>query len=167
MLLITDISIILNRPKPPHQEKQQDLAPPRWLSLAMTDAALFHSLLCGSALYMDTLAGRKESLETSKHMKEAVCLLSKRLQEPESGLSESTLVAVAHLADFEVSNGLDSEGTVVDKVQCMAGNFKNWNLHMDGLQKMVQLRGGFITLNSSLRTKIFRHISRTRLPLPC
>jgi len=36
-------------------------------------------------------------------MKEAVCLLSKRLQELESGLSDSTLVAVAHLADFEVS----------------------------------------------------------------
>jgi hypothetical protein len=68
----------------------------------MTDAALFHAILCGSALHMDLLAGRRESLEKIKHMKEAVYLLSKKLQEPEAELSDSTIVAVAHLADFEV-----------------------------------------------------------------
>jgi len=69
----------------------------------MTDEALFHSLLCGSALVMDIQMGRSESPERSRHMKDACHLVSARLQNPESEISDGTLVAVAHLADFEVS----------------------------------------------------------------
>lgn len=73
-----------------------------WLSLGMTDAALFHSILCGSALTNDIQMGRGESMEKTRHMKEACHLVSKRLQDPrEVELSEGTLAAVAHLADFE------------------------------------------------------------------
>jgi hypothetical protein len=73
------------------------------LPLALTDAALFHSLLCGSALWVDLRTGRGESLEKYKHMKEAIHLLSTRLKDtgPEV-LSDSTILAVAHLATFEV-----------------------------------------------------------------
>lgn len=74
-----------------------------WLPLAMTDAALFHSILCGSALILGLSAGRRESVEQVKHMKEAVHLLSAKLQDPNSELSDSTIAAVAHLADFEAS----------------------------------------------------------------
>lgn len=31
--------------------------------------------------------------------------------------------------------------------QFVIGDFKGWNRHMDGLLKMIQLRGGFQTLN--------------------
>jgi hypothetical protein len=68
----------------------------------MTDAALFHCILCGSALHIDLHNGHRESLKMLKHMKEAVHLLRQRLQNPESELSDSTIAAVAHLADFEV-----------------------------------------------------------------
>jgi hypothetical protein len=73
------------------------------LPLALTDAALFHSLLCGSALWMDLRTGRSESLEKYKHMKEAIHLLSTRLKDPGPEIfSDSTILAVAHLATFEV-----------------------------------------------------------------
>ena len=74
-----------------------------WLPLAMTDTALFHLILSGSALYVDLLTGRKESPEKFKHMKEAIHLLSMRLQDPGFELSEGTIVAVSHLAEFEAS----------------------------------------------------------------
>ena len=72
-----------------------------WFSLAMTDAALFHSILCGSALYMDLLTGRRDSVERSTHMKESVHLLNARLQAPDTALSDSTLLTVTLLAEFE------------------------------------------------------------------
>jgi hypothetical protein len=72
-----------------------------WFSLAITDAALFHSILCGSALYMDLLTGRRDSVERFTHMKESVHLLNARLQVPGMALSDSTLLTVALLAEFE------------------------------------------------------------------
>jgi hypothetical protein len=38
----------------------------------------------------------------------------------------------------------------------MMGNFANWNCHMDGLCKMVEIRGGFETLSDGLKDKILR-----------
>lgn len=67
----------------------------------MTDAALFHSILCGSALYTDLLTGRRNSVERLTHMQESVHLLNTRLQAPDTPLSDSTLLAVALLAEFE------------------------------------------------------------------
>lgn len=56
--------------------------------------------------------GRRESVEKLKHMKEAVHLLSTRLQDPGSELSDSTIAAVAHLAEFEAST------SVLDNLGC-------------------------------------------------
>jgi hypothetical protein len=54
---------------------------------------------------MDLRTGRTSSHSKYKHMKEAIHLLSTRLKDPDPGpeiLSDSTLLAVAHLATFEV-----------------------------------------------------------------
>jgi hypothetical protein len=64
---------------------------------------LSSSILCGSALFWDFQMGRSESPEKCRHMKEAVHLLNTRLQDPEVEISDSTILAVAHLADFEAS----------------------------------------------------------------
>ena len=69
----------------------------------MADPALFHAILCGVALYMDVANGRGDSPEKFRHMTEAIHLLSRRLQNPGSEIVDSTIIAVAHLADFEVS----------------------------------------------------------------
>jgi len=70
--------------------------------MAMTDSALFHTLLCGTALYADLKEARKESVQRLKHMKDAVHLIGLRLQEPQATISDSVMVAIAHLADFAV-----------------------------------------------------------------
>lgn len=72
-----------------------------WLPLAMTDAALFHLILGGTLLFDNVHEGRLGSKETYKHMNEAVHLLSTRLQNSTPLISDSTIVAVGHLADYE------------------------------------------------------------------
>lgn len=69
----------------------------------MEDAALLHTILCGAALYADVVTGRGESLEKVKHMKESVHLLNQRLRSPKPVITDSTIVTVAHLAEYEVS----------------------------------------------------------------
>jgi hypothetical protein len=85
--------------------ERQDIAAHGWLPLAMTDPALLHGILSGSALYFNLIIGREDSV-MFQHMKESVHLISIRLQNLSTGLSDSTLVTVAHLADFEVSSYL-------------------------------------------------------------
>jgi hypothetical protein len=93
-LFSPDFALVPNISKSPKAAQE-------WFSLAMTDAALFHSILCGSALYMDLLTGRRDSVECFTHMKECVHLLNTRLQVSETALLDSTLLAVALLAEFE------------------------------------------------------------------
>lgn len=128
----------------------------------MTDAALFHSILCGTALFWDIYESSKiESLAIFKHMKEAVHLLSARLQDPVNSISDSTMVTVAHLAEYEASTSSSrhkKRELIVSNVRQIAiGNFANWKNHIDGLLKMVQLRGGFESLGDDLKNKVLRY----------
>ncbi|RFU29231.1 hypothetical protein B7463_g7088, partial [Scytalidium lignicola] len=159
-LLDQYISITSTSVKTPGSCCGEDLPGNGWLSLAMTDAALFHSILCGSALYTDIVLRRGESLAKIKHMKETIRLLNKRLQEPEFEISDGTIITVAHLAEYEASasayGNLEYLLTSDNNRQCIVGNFKNWNLHMDGLYKMVEIRGGFLKLTDSVKNKVLR-----------
>jgi hypothetical protein len=39
----------------------------------------------------------------------------------------------------------------------MMGDFVKWKVHLDGLHKMVEIRGGFETLNDNLKSKVWRY----------
>ncbi|KAH8819441.1 hypothetical protein F5884DRAFT_760528 [Xylogone sp. PMI_703] len=117
-----------------------DVSANGWLPLALTDEALFHSILCGSALYSEVVLKTGDSLEKTKHMMETIRLLNKNLRDPRFKVTDGTIIAVAHLAEYE----------------CIAGNFKNWDVHIDGLYKMVELRGGFSTLGDNVKNKVLR-----------
>jgi hypothetical protein len=93
-LLSPDFALVPSISKSPEAAQE-------WVSLAMTDAALFHSILCGSALYRDLLTRRRDSVERFTHMKESLHLLNTRLQVSDTALLDSTLLAVALLAEFE------------------------------------------------------------------
>ncbi len=73
-----------------------------WITLVFTDPVLLHVVLCCSALHKNQLAGT-ESSEHFEHMKEAVHLLNVRFQDPGFQISDSTIVSVIHLAEFEVN----------------------------------------------------------------
>lgn len=47
----------------------------------------------------------------------------------------------------------------------MLGNFKNLNLHLDGLYKMVEMRGGFNRLEDRIKSKVVRQGANIQLSL--
>lgn len=71
-----------------------------WFPLVMTDAALFHALLCVSALF-----GLHDMILQRKHMIESIRLINNRL--PGYGAtSDATICAILFMAKAEVTNPL-------------------------------------------------------------
>jgi len=72
----------------------------------MTDPALFHAILCTSAIYIDLVSGTKqESFPQRKHMLEAISLINTRLQvEAKECVSDATITTILFIAKAEVSS---------------------------------------------------------------
>ncbi|KAN0122911.1 Fungal specific transcription factor domain containing protein [Hyaloscypha variabilis] len=95
-------------------------------SLAINDAAMFHSFLChysGSYNVHFKTGNRDEALY---HASQAARIVNERLADPNQALTNETIATVANMAAFESSNG---------SVESML-------VHVDGLVRMVQMRGG-------------------------
>jgi hypothetical protein len=119
----------------------------------MQDAALFHVLLSGVAIYFNLLNGTTRGREAELHTMESVKLLVKRIDEgTEKGISDATMAAVAFMAETEI----------------VLGHYEQWNMHIDGLKAMVQTKGGMGKVNSYLGWKIHRSvISSSDRPTIC
>jgi hypothetical protein len=81
-----------------------DQADPAWLPLVMTDAALFHAILCTSALFLygTSDCGSIGYLIQRRHMLEAIRLINARLSGNEA-TSDATITTILFLAKAEVS----------------------------------------------------------------
>jgi hypothetical protein len=67
-----------------------------WFPLVMTDAALFHALLCMSALF-----GLHDMMVQRKHMLESIRLINERLP-GDGATSDTTIIAIIFMAKAEV-----------------------------------------------------------------
>lgn len=74
-----------------------------WWPFVRTDNVLFHITLLLSALNLKKLEQQEEGRYSKKLLGECVTLLRSRLQDPDLGTSDHTIVAVANLATIEVS----------------------------------------------------------------
>ncbi|CZR67531.1 uncharacterized protein PAC_17430 [Phialocephala subalpina] len=97
-----------------------------WVPLALTDPALLNSVLFCSDQFRAITNGQKERPSAINHLKRTIQILNERLQNPSQEISDSTIAAVALLALTEQSSG----------------NQANWNIHMKGIKRMVEMRGG-------------------------
>jgi hypothetical protein len=90
-------------PKDPDWEG--DPARSDWFVLAMSDAAMFHMILCSSALYFELLTGKGNTLERDTHLLAAIQLLNIRLRNfgDAEAISDASIATVAFLAKVEVS----------------------------------------------------------------
>lgn len=53
-------------------------------------------------------------------------------------------------------------------IQYFQGNHGAWGVHMDGVKRIVELRGGTVTLSDLIQQKIYRLVtSLTNLITPC
>jgi hypothetical protein len=83
-----------------------------WFPMVMADSALFHTILCTSAIYIDLASGQRDSFLPQKHMLEAITLIKTRLQRLEGKVcfSDATITAIILMAKIEVSfseSGID------------------------------------------------------------
>ncbi|KAH5865662.1 hypothetical protein HBI92_115920 [Parastagonospora nodorum] len=104
-----------------------------WFPLIMTDAALFHALLCTSALF-----GLHDIAVQRKHMLESIRLINGRLS-GDGATSDATITAILFMA----------------KAEYFQGNHGVWSVHMDGVKRIVELRGGMETLSQLIQQKIY------------
>ncbi|KAF2488335.1 hypothetical protein BU16DRAFT_623637 [Lophium mytilinum] len=103
-----------------------------WVPLALTDPALLSSLLFSSEQFSAKVHGQRVPSSALKHLTQAVRILNARLQNPGEEISDSTIAAVAGLALTEQASG----------------NQANWRIHMRGIQRMVEMRGGMQAFHS-------------------
>ncbi|KAF8862195.1 hypothetical protein BDZ45DRAFT_723329 [Acephala macrosclerotiorum] len=95
--------------------------------LAADDPVLFHATLQLSALDLELLRGGDREAQTKFLLnKECISLLRERVEDPVLGLSDQTIASVLFLiiVEFERSN------------------FRMVEMHVNGLKRMVKLRGG-------------------------
>ncbi|KAL2072878.1 hypothetical protein VTL71DRAFT_12221 [Oculimacula yallundae] len=95
-------------------------------SLAIHDTAMFHSFTTHYATSFNVRYDNGSFTESLYHATKAVNIVNERLSDPILSLTNETIATVANMAAFESSNGTAASMIV----------------HMDGLEKMVNMRGG-------------------------
>ncbi|PVH78899.1 hypothetical protein DL98DRAFT_633581 [Cadophora sp. DSE1049] len=108
-----------------------------WFPMVMTDAALFHAVLCTSAIWVRILSANSDEFPQSKHMFEAVSLINGRLSDAD--ISDATITTILFLAKAEYTQR----------------NYTTWDIHMNGVKRMVEMRGGIVIMPVLVRSKIY------------
>ncbi|KAJ5987488.1 hypothetical protein N7451_011853 [Penicillium sp. IBT 35674x] len=102
-----------------------------WISLVLTDDAFLHTIIGCADLHFSPSKAPQASLTTIRHLNAAISIVNKRIANREIP-TDATLVIVATMALMEKHRG----------------SHENWDIHMKGLQKLVALRGGLVSLES-------------------
>jgi hypothetical protein len=117
-----------------------------WFGTAISNPGFMHSLLCTAALHL-YIFGRG-SIETILHHRaQAIAAINAAISHPDInvGISDANIGAVFNLLTVEESLLLPHfEQERLDEEQP-----NQRAIHMNGLRRMVQLRGGLEALNSN------------------
>ena len=115
-----------------------------YVPLVWNDIVLFHATLQLSAMRLQTLQSQISGLNLHQLSAECIRLLRDRVENEELQLrvSDQTISAVATLAAIEVSCARLKKKQLLTDKQHERGNMKMLRMHMDGLKRMVGIRGG-------------------------
>ncbi|KAE9373810.1 hypothetical protein N431DRAFT_338467 [Stipitochalara longipes BDJ] len=119
------------------------------LAVGMRDQALFHVLLLTSALHLRYLTGnlnidkteKDSSTEVISHKLTAIRKVNEKLRDPPTAISDEMIHAVTFMA-------------MAESVDFLGGNEAAANAHLDGLSRMIKVRGGLETLDHDIVQKI-------------
>ncbi|KAK0120102.1 hypothetical protein ONS95_011512 [Cadophora gregata] len=105
-----------------------------WWSMAADDPAMFNATLQLSAFDLEVLQGSKET-QSSKLLlnKECISLLRQRVEDPVLGISDETIgsILVLTIVEFE------------------RGNLRMVKMHVEGLKRIVSIRGGLDAIRAT------------------
>ncbi|KAK3115752.1 hypothetical protein LTR53_004572 [Teratosphaeriaceae sp. CCFEE 6253] len=102
-----------------------------WWPFVRADAVLFHVVLLLSGLDRDHLQEQHDSVHSRQLLDQCLQLLNARILTPD-GMNDGTIVAIASLAAMEHDRG----------------NMRALGMHLDGLKRVVDLRGGLDAIRS-------------------
>ncbi|KAG4429803.1 hypothetical protein IFR05_014714 [Cadophora sp. M221] len=132
-----------------------------WLPSAIHDSAMFHQLLANIAINVYTIQGRDSTNVVSmRHHASALNYINRIISDPEKGTSDGVMCSVGTFVCYSA----------------YTENFTSLDMHLSGLERIVELRGGWKTFdrNETLRCQLFgvdlagacRRDSKPRFPLP-
>lgn len=104
---------------------------PNWLSTAIANSALFHVTLYICSVHLDGIRGKRQSAESLFYKTKAIRVLNEILRDPTKATSDETISAVMLLGN----------------VLSIIGEPEEVSAHLNGLQQMVNLRGGIDRLS--------------------
>ncbi|KAF2235640.1 hypothetical protein EV356DRAFT_444661 [Viridothelium virens] len=104
-----------------------------WWPFLRADELLFNVVLYLSAVSLEALQQEPVRADSTRLMTECIGLLRARVADPSQGMSDETIIAVANLMAIEHGKG----------------NIRSLNMHMEGLKRMVNARGGLDALRVS------------------
>jgi hypothetical protein len=122
-----------------------------WVSLAMADRDSFSITLAHASNLIAQARdqGYAETRESLKYYTSAVQAVSKRLQISTDSTSDGVIGTILGFACLDVSPQLTRVFFDTNQIQITYRNWQRWNAHMNGVQKIVQLRGGAGLLQTS------------------
>lgn len=118
-----------------------DAADAYWFHWIQVDLAYLHSILFTTSFFYDTLAGQK-SESTKYHSYRTIQELNKQLADSETALSDSTTTVIMSMA----------------LISACFGDLESAHIHMEGLKRIIDLRGGMVSYKSRplLQAKLYR-----------
>jgi hypothetical protein len=117
-----------------------------WSMFALSDQLVFHATMFSWGMHFRHRMARPDSdeeMQVIQHKVAAISLINDRLSDPEQAVSDATIAAVAALTNIAL---------VVD-------SFPEATQHMQGLQAIVDMRGGLGALTSGVQQHLQRLIT--------
>ncbi|OAL07755.1 hypothetical protein IQ06DRAFT_372680 [Phaeosphaeriaceae sp. SRC1lsM3a] len=117
-----------------------------WFGTALSNAGFMHSLLCTVALHL-YIFGRGSIETILYHRAQAIASINAAISHPDSsvGISDANIGAVFNLLTVEEGLLLP----IFEQLRLDEDQVNQRVIHMNGLRKMVQLRGGLMAINSN------------------
>ena len=126
--------------------------------LARDDVSAFHQFLANAALHRTLYTSGGKILTsheaTSQHHK-ALQLAQIRIGNIEGRLSDGMIATVLMMAAYYVCNLSHLRARILMiPLKHISLDFDAWEIHMDGIEQILNLRGGIDTLNSNIRLRL-------------
>lgn len=140
-----------------------------WFPLDLSNASSFNCIMAHSAAHLSHLyAGIPPcrgtgSFDALNYKLEAVRILRLWLNDPEKNLSEDAFSAVVRLLTFEVGFHTGNLISLTNQLsQRYWGTVENWKIHRDGLQGMIDAKGGVQSLYNNWRLELVIYLFVTQ-----
>jgi hypothetical protein len=119
-----------------------------WFSVGFYGSTPFNMILSNSAAHLDLLRGFNErGPDSEKYHLLALQSITRRLAQPDLEVTDELIGGVAGFICHNVFLLCQPLFLHTKYLQSIVGNFEELSLHLNGIEKLVELRGGLDALS--------------------